>query len=305
MPPKVYLTHLKDSHSNGLVCNICVQGFKSESLLDNHIITHTTVSTVKSAMKIFLCEICGKEYDSKIALQRHNLFLHNKRIHLVCEFCGFRTYHRDALREHLIKKHSDVTFQCTECGVLFLDKFLFDTHMATHTEMKIFNCKYCGLRFRKLDNLKFHLKLHGRKGTSDSYFVESEDVLHGFETRRFTCKKCGESFNNQDMYNNHTKSHNISVCHLCGIAFNSDSDLNKHLSKFHPSELFKFNSKFVSLPYKCEVCSASFRLEFELDEHTKNHIFYQCHLCFEDFVEDVQLQTHLKHAHKEETCDNT
>lgn len=298
------LTHLKDCHSNGLVCNICVQGFQTESLLDNHLITHTAVSSVKNAVKIFLCDVCGKEYDSKIALQRHNLFLHNKRIPLVCEFCGFQSYHQDSLREHLIKEHSDVTFQCTECADLFSEKFHFDTHMARHTEKKIFNCKYCGSRFRKLDNLKFHLKIHGRKGTSDSYLVESEDFLHGFETRRFTCKNCGESFNNQDLYNKHIKSHNISVCHLCRIAFNSDSDLNRHLHKVHPSKFSKFNSKFVTHPYKCEVCSASFRLEFELDEHSKNHIFYQCHLCFEEFVEDVQLQSHLEHAHKEEICEN-
>lgn len=293
----VVLTHLKDCHSNGLVCKICVQGFKSESLLVNHIITHSTVSSVKSAVKIFLCDVCGKEYDSKTALQRHNLFLHNKRIPFFCEFCGFPTYHQDSLKEHLIKDHSDVTFNCTECGDLFSEKFNFDTHMATHTEKKIFNCKYCGSRFRKLDNFKFHLKLHNRKETSDSYLVESEDFRHGFETRRFTCKNCGESFNDQDLYNNHIKTHSISVCRLCGIAFNSDSDLNNHLHKVHPSKFLKLNSKVVSLPYNCEVCSASFRLEFELDKHTKNHIFYQCHLCFEEFVHDVHLQSHLENAH--------
>lgn len=298
----VVLAHLKDCHSNELVCKICAQGFKSENLLDNHIITHTSVSSV---VKIFICEVCGKEYDSKIALQRHNLFLHNKRFPLLCKFCGFRTYHQDSLKEHLIKDHSDVTFKCAECGVLFSEKFNFDMHMATHTEKKIFNCKYCGSRFRKLDNFKFHLKLHSRKGTSDSYLVESEDFLHGFETRRFSCKNCGESFNDEDLYNSHIKSHDIRICQFCGIAFNSDSDLKNHLHKVHPSNCVKLNSELFCPPFKCEVCSACFRLEFELDKHTKNHIFYQCHLCFEEFVHDVQLQSHLEHAHKEETFDST
>ncbi|XP_046658833.1 zinc finger protein 585B-like [Homalodisca vitripennis] len=305
------LSHLRKIHSTQSVCHICDKDFKTENLLYKHFITHASLCIVKKLVQYFTCDFCAKKYDSKISLQRHTLFLHNDRMPYICEHCGFTAYHEEPLREHLVKEHvHNSMYLCCKCGLEFRNKSELDAHMTTHSD-RTNRCNMCSLKFEHFLDLKYHMTSHSDVGpvtdAKESDVYENSEVLETSEKDFiFICNRCDETFEEEEMYATHMNGHVPTVsCDLCEKLFESDVLLNIHLNKVHTNKFGKPDLKKGALPFKCDICSASFRLEFELEDHCIIHrdVLYQCHVCFEEFLLDKELQDHLG-THDEESNEN-
>lgn len=224
------MDHLTHDHSSEYFCLICASKFETIELLQKHFINHTVIRGVKRVIKWFPCEICPKKYDNKTSLQRHILFLHNSRMPLVCEECGYTTFHPDSLNEHTVKEH------CTEPN-------------AEPDKDDSCICEFCGDDVA-LEEFEVHLELH------------KDDVF----------------------------------CYLCEKSFKTQWSLNKHINKAHTGKFKPSNSDSGVHPYRCALCPASFRLNFQLETHWETHeeVLFQCHLCFKEFSKDIELRVHLK-----------
>lgn len=51
------------------------------------------------------CEICGKVYNWKGALRRHQKEC-GRDPPMICNFCNYRTFRKDNLISHLFRKHN-------------------------------------------------------------------------------------------------------------------------------------------------------------------------------------------------------
>lgn len=224
------MEHLTLDHSTDNFCQICACVFEEIDLLKRHFVNHTVIRAVKRVIKWFPCETCPKKYDNKASLQRHNLFLHNSRMPLVCEECGYTTFHEASLNEHIIKEHSEES------------KIIGKTNDSSP-------CKFCGEVIAQKE-LETHLELHK----------------------------------------------NDKFCYLCEKSFKTQWLLNKHINKVHTGTFKPTDSDSGVYPYRCILCPASFRLDFELETHWETHeeISFQCHLCLNEFSKDSELQSHLK-----------
>lgn len=63
------------------ICNVCAKEFENNSMLKKHVEAEHTENI------ILACETCGKTFDKKTALNRHQLTHSSTRPH-VCEQCG-------------------------------------------------------------------------------------------------------------------------------------------------------------------------------------------------------------------------
>ncbi|XP_054272706.1 zinc finger protein 624-like isoform X1 [Macrosteles quadrilineatus] len=294
---ELVLVHLKETHLNDSICLICDVELKSSRVIDNHFISHVTVRAVKRLSPGFFCDLCGKKYDSKVALQRHRIFLHNDRLPFICEHCGFYAYHETPLKIHLGKVHggNEDGYVCFKCGNITNDK---DKIVAPLVD-KV--CKLCGLEFKDKVVFTNHLKLHGEVKS-----VESFPKVNLQQTSKrdlpLACSLCGDVFTTNDFCLAHSLCHvNSTFCDLCDKPFRSETALTFHLNEIHVSQSLKIDKERTIFPFKCKDCTLAFRLEFELEDHCETHkdIQYQCHHCFSEFSTDGELQDHLG-SHKEE-----
>jgi uncharacterized Zn-finger protein len=302
---ELVLVHLRVSHSEDTTCVICDVDFKSAQLLNKHFVSHAVIQAMKRLTPSFCCEHCFKKYDSKVAVQRHKVFLHSNRIPFICEYCGFFAYHEDPLRAHLEKNHigSRVKCVCFKCGPVDIVKDNKEIPEDKLTPLENF-CRFCGLEFKSNFSLKAHFKSHGE--VRNSYMIgeinittkSSEDSM---EEPSFVCYRCGEIFTANDLCLTHSSYHvDCVLCDLCGKPFKNEIALNYHLNFVHSNKCQRSKEE-STLPFKCKRCNLFFKLEFELEEHNITHeeVRYQCHFCFKEFIADCDLQDHLN-CHTEE-----
>ena len=135
----------------------------------------------------FVCEVCGKIYDSNARLKMHTMehLPEDQRMKFACSYCGkcFKNEFRVQLHEqiHTYKR----TFACDICPKKFFMKLRLEEHMQLHTQEFQFHCKICNAKFTRLDNMNTHMKHNHRIICSicNLTFTTGEEVkIHRAET---------------------------------------------------------------------------------------------------------------------------
>ena len=93
--------------SKSLQCPQCLKFLTSEAHFRNHLATHRP--------KNFICDICGRHFNSKDKLRLH-LFNHRVYYRIKCIVCEKEYKTNQSMRKHL-RTHWEA-FQCSECGEL-------------------------------------------------------------------------------------------------------------------------------------------------------------------------------------------
>lgn len=141
----------------------CVSKPKSMGKHKGHRLPHKTKNT-------FNCSVCGKRYEQKSSLHRHQMLLHghtNEKKDSAKQLSGNASSGKQRCsmcqKEFLLMvnflKHvlCHKTKSCLICGKLFSRPFMVRRHMKVHTGEKPVSCPVCKKRFADKTNMANHV----------------------------------------------------------------------------------------------------------------------------------------------------
>ncbi|XP_069605096.1 oocyte zinc finger protein XlCOF8.4-like isoform X2 [Ranitomeya imitator] len=118
--------------------------------------------TVPKAKKSFSCLECGKCFNHKWQLVRHQI-IHTGEKPYLCSECGKCFTYKRSLVNHQRTHTGEKPFSCSECEKCFNWKFNLVSHERTHTGEKPFSCSECGKCFNRKSYLVSHQITHTRE----------------------------------------------------------------------------------------------------------------------------------------------
>jgi uncharacterized Zn-finger protein len=187
------------------LCNECGEIFTSLQKLSSHMRKHRTkldnngylTDDGIEAGRVYQCNECQTSFSSPKALLRH-MQKHEKQ-HFICEQCGHESKSKSGFNNH--KRHihpppgsSPPRFACDVCGRRCWSARALRLHQVAHADAGLAKrksmCSICGMRFRHVYNLGFHI----------SSIHPNEHPLP------FSCATCSEQFDSGDSFKTHYRS---------------------------------------------------------------------------------------------------
>ncbi|XP_037947773.1 zinc finger protein 182-like isoform X2 [Teleopsis dalmanni] len=159
-------------------CEICGRLYTSKQAMDVHIkTTHQKTG--------FPCEICGKVYAIRKGLEIHMRF-HNGDFPFHCDLCPKKFAQVCHLNTHINIHHNNLRFYCGVCGRVFTSSASLRCHEFTHGKMP-FDCEMCGNGYPSKAKLKVHIRRkHGLE--MDSEQLEKMRKFHVMRSKLNTVK---------------------------------------------------------------------------------------------------------------------
>lgn len=230
--------------------------------------------------KGFPCKICGKSYDTKKSLSKHQANTHGGRDER-CASCAGACTCADRCSDNKDPEKSNERskpYTCEECNKSFEKEIKLQRHSRIHerareqqdVNFKRFLCHICSKTFRQNTGLMFHMRTHT-----------------GYKPH--VCKYCGRGFTSNSNCINHERTHTGDrpfVCHFCSAAFAKSCTLKAHITT-HTGEA----------NYHCKTCGKSFRRLKYLKEHRFTHTGekpYACKICGTAYSHSGSLFVHEK-----------
>ncbi|XP_011149128.1 zinc finger protein 271-like [Harpegnathos saltator] len=301
--------HLLIHDEKKFVCSVCNMKFYRQDRLKSHVDRYGHDETKartepqrppddKSAIKLinswireeldsdnegkgFPCKICGKSYDTKKSLSKHQANTHASQEEC-CPSCGGNVCScAERCKENPEKSNNDgksKPYTCEECHKSFEKEIKLQKHLRIHerakeqqdVNFKRFLCHICSKTFRQNTGLMFHMRTHT-----------------GYKPH--VCKYCGRGFTSNSNCINHERTHTGDrpfVCHFCSAAFAKSCTLKAHITT-HTGEA----------NYHCKTCGKSFRRLKYLKEHRFTHTGekpYACKICGTAYSHSGSLFVHEK-----------
>lgn len=140
----------KIGSTNVLQCDVCDQKCLTKEEFIQHWYEH---------QKAFLCNICGKKFNSNYHLQVHNLLHTGEKPHK-CEYCEKSFRLESCLKIHLRNHTGEKPYRCKQCNRSFTQRPHLLVHIRTHTGEKPYLCNICGKRFADKPNFLVHHRIH-------------------------------------------------------------------------------------------------------------------------------------------------
>ncbi|KAM4030866.1 oocyte zinc finger protein XlCOF8.4-like [Anomaloglossus baeobatrachus] len=222
--------------------------------------------------KIFSCAECGKYFNCKSQLVRHERF-HTLKKSYSCLECGICFTSKSHLVTHQRRHTGEKPFACSECGKRFAQKPSLVLHLRSHTGEKPFPCLECGKCFAGKSALVVHLRTHtgekpflcsecGKCFAQKTHLVDHQRTHMG--KKPFSCSECGKCFSDKshlvEHQINHTREKPFS-CSECGTCFAEESYLVEH-QRSHTGEKV----------FSCSECGKCFKVKSSLGRHQRSHI---------------------------------
>lgn len=106
----------------------------------------------------YRCDICDYTTNRKYSMQRHSDVHYDKR-RFVCETCGKSFQSLLTLKDHHIFIHSDQrNFHCDLCSLTFKNKSSLVRHTRKHSDVRPWAC-HCSAKFKRACHLQRHLRI--------------------------------------------------------------------------------------------------------------------------------------------------
>ncbi|XP_070210970.1 zinc finger protein ZFP2-like isoform X2 [Littorina saxatilis] len=184
--------HSKTVHTSerNFQCDVCHKFFKSEQILKMHQRRHDPKQNAR-----YVCDVCGRQFHFQSSLKAHAT-VHEDTIPFSCEVCGKGFKLLASLYSHRYTHSTETPYQCSicpktfkcksqclvheqrhtatksficeTCNATFPDKGGLDKHTRTiHSPTKVFQCTICGKTGTRKDNMRTHIKSHGRDWSTE------------------------------------------------------------------------------------------------------------------------------------------
>ena len=108
-----------------------------------------------------ICNICGKSFSKKFALNRHRQ-LHNNETYS-CATCAKVFVTKQYLEIHVLTHNTAKSFECDKCNQQFLTKSCIRKQTLSKHEDQSHVCEYCNKIVKRSDSLKKYVKLCQQK----------------------------------------------------------------------------------------------------------------------------------------------
>nr|XP_006821055.1 PREDICTED: zinc finger protein Xfin-like [Saccoglossus kowalevskii] len=170
---------------------------------------------------------------------------------------------------------------------------------------KPYQCNLCGQRF---SNRRYLVSIHMKTHTGEEPFkcsicgktLSSNQRLvghmrtHTGETleKPHQCKYCQKSFTKRDVLTNHMRLHVGAkhICTVCGKSYSWQSGLRSHMKTHKENE-----------GYSCNLCTKKFVNQQQLDCHLRIHAAakqsFRCSFCEQGFSLKCDLESHVRSVH--------
>ncbi|CAG2194846.1 KRAB [Mytilus edulis] len=140
---------------NRFMCDVCGRQFMYKSTLEIHTAIHKDEKT-------YQCSTCGKSFKTYATLYSHQ-YVHKTESPYPCPECGKPFKTKERCKAHQKRHAGTKSYSCDICGNLFQDKGGLSKHKRTvHADYKRFACPVCGKTCSRADNLRVHMKIHGK-----------------------------------------------------------------------------------------------------------------------------------------------
>ncbi|XP_070491850.1 zinc finger protein 420-like [Chironomus tepperi] len=167
--------HQFQSHTDRLVCDIqdCLKRFDNPEKLFSHKKYSHSENKYQPKKYSFVCSVCGRNFNTKVALSDHERSDCGANPIYKCEHCE-RFYHSaGSLKVHMTVHTAELNYQCRFCQKKFRTKGQLTVHNRIHLMLKPFKCKFqdCKAEFAHRESLLTHHTIHTG-------------------IKRFECEKC-------------------------------------------------------------------------------------------------------------------
>lgn len=133
-------------------CGFCDKKFTKSVNLNVHI------RVVHQQQRPFVCETCGKNFQTKGSLKDHQV-THSDLRGFDCKFCPKKFKNQARLKTHE-DIHNNTSYVCPHCGLQLNTKRTLKMHLVVHSDEKKYKCQYCFNEYKRSKALKAHLILH-------------------------------------------------------------------------------------------------------------------------------------------------
>ncbi|KAM7363133.1 enhancer of variegation 3-9 [Cochliomyia hominivorax] len=204
-------------------------------------------------------------------------------------------------------------------------------HMQRAHEIRDIECHICGKEFKNATpaRLKFHMKWHTLnkhvKCTLCGFVCSSKDALREHKRAnhsKINCKICGKGVLAKKM-KSHLRRHellNKFNCEYCTEAFSSEIERENHIWQIHANEDITANNISISsMPLMAHTSQelnedilreqqtaedVIYAQTHDVDDNLLNYKFLCAH-CDQRFIEQIDLETHVKQEHRYQTQQTT
>ncbi|KAB0794294.1 hypothetical protein PPYR_11133 [Photinus pyralis] len=177
-------THKLLHTPNTVICQHCGNPYPNEKKLKSHI----EKVHQKENERLFLCNVCAKQYKSKVALDTHMATHEDADKKYECKVCEKRFAQASSLSVHHIIHTDEKPYVCHICSRGFNKSCNLYRHIRTHSDNRPHQCNYCKKTFRFLESLTIHIRTHTGE-------------------KPFACLKCDKRFADRSTLCKHKKLH--------------------------------------------------------------------------------------------------
>ncbi|CAG9803055.1 unnamed protein product [Chironomus riparius] len=191
--------HQFESHADRLVCDIedCQKRFDHPEKLFSHKKYSHSEKKYQPKKYSFVCTVCGRNFNTKVALSDHERSNCGSNPIYKCEHCGNYYHSAGSLKVHLTVHSAELNYVCSFCQKKFRTKGQLTVHNRIHLMLKPFKCKFqdCKAEFAHRESLLTHHTIHTgiKRFECEKCLARFSCISNLLAHRRSRRKDCSES----------------------------------------------------------------------------------------------------------------